>query len=348
MAELLMMRKKEQLISQLSNLHVGPKNAKSSYFPQFNNEAVIGRSILQTRTASVHSRFANDSIITYLYGLVLLANAQKEDMDFIIEIFMNAIKLCQYNWSAWLELARLDIPSTVELYLIEKPSKPVSLTQLKSLCRVHPKWSYINLKLATAYHDVRDFKAASEAFSQVRELDRYCIEGMDCYSNCLYVQERLPELSELAHFWMETNPNACETNIVAGNYFSLKLDHEKAAMFFKRATAIDPSNINGWLLLGHELIELRNPSAALAAYQSAAKIASPRDTRPWYAIGQLFELINQYAFAVYYHNKAIKLDRGDVRIWKALTNCYEKLGRADEARECDKKARLLVPGIGKV
>ena len=127
-----------------------------------------------------------------------------------------------------------------------------------------------------------------------------------------------------------------------GNNYSLKGDHERAAMFFKRATTVDSKNVNAWLLLGHELIELRNPSAAFAAYQKAAQCPSAsNDMRPWYAMGQLFELINQMAFAVFYHNKAIQIQPKDPRVWKALSGCYLKLNRVDESSFCNSKVQAL-------
>lgn len=98
--------------------------------------------------------------------------------------------------------------------------------------------------------------------------------------------------------------------------------------------------MNAWLLLGHELIELRNPSAAFAAYQEATKRA-PRDMRPWYAMGQMFELINQFAFAVFYLNKAAAVDAKDLRVWRALSNCYVKLNRLDESNACVLKIKEI-------
>jgi anaphase-promoting complex subunit 8 len=133
-----------------------------------------------------------------------------------------------------------------------------------------------------------------------------------------------------------------ETNVIVGNLFSLKGDHEKSALYFKRATIVDPQSINAWLLLGHELIELRNPSAAFAAYQHATICpGASRDMRPWYAMGQLFELINQMAFAVFYHNKAIQVNPKDPRVWKALSGCYLKLNRVDESNHCNLKVKGL-------
>lgn len=303
--------------------------------------------------AAVHSKFSNDSIICYLYAVLmrLQGSASTIGSENVRELLVTSIKLNQYNWAAWCELSTFPMSKihddqlklmefyqfyTIERCMREKSSLKQVLVTLQDIHRRYPKWTYISVQLGTVLHDLRQFKDSANIFSSIRTQDKFCISGMDVYSNCLYVNEELSSLSELAHFWIETNPNARETNVVAGNYFSLKGDHEKAALFFKRASAIDPSNTNAWLLLGHELIELRNPSAALAAYKSAIN-SDPKDSRCWYSIGQLFELINQHAFAVYYHSNALELDEKDSRILRALVSCYEKLGRPEESRKCEKR-----------
>jgi len=315
----------------------------------------------EERAASVHSKFSNDSIVCYLYAILLghQNSSSAAGSNHIQELLLTSIKLNQYNWAAWLELSSLEVPAHVddqlklmELYrfysiersMREKSSLKNALATLVDLHKQYPDWTYISVQLGTVLHDVREFKQSASVFSDLCDRDKFSIAGMDVYSNCLYVNEQLSELSDLAHFWIEINPNACETNVMAGNYFSLKSDHEKAALFFKRSTVVDPTNTNAWLLLGHELIELRNPSAALAAYKSAIN-SNPKDPRCWYSIGQLFELINQHAFAVYYHNKALELDPKDSRIVRALACCYEKLGRTDESVKCEKRINEMVRGV---
>ena len=315
----------------------------------------------EEHAASLHSKFSNDSIICFLYALLLRLRESSSPggFDHVQDLLVTAIKLNQYNWAAWLELSCLSIPAHIDdqlklmelyqYYSIEKSTREKSslnetLATLRNLRNQFPDWNYISVKLGTLLHDQREFKESATIFAASRNRDKFSIAGMDVYSNCLYVNEQLSDLSDLAHFWISTNPNACETNVIAGNYFSLKSDHEKASLFFKRATVIDPKNTNAWLLLGHELIELRNPSAALAAYKSAIESDS-NDPRCWYSIGQLFELINQHAFAVYYHNKALEIDATDSRILRALSSCYEKLGRSDEASKCDKKVSEFIKGL---
>jgi len=301
-------------------------------------------------------RFSSDSILTYLRAVVLGTHATPSDSRFVAELLVRSIKLNKWNWAAWLELAQLDEAAAAaeeelshfELFHFFKLEQLRALKKFPQLLRELAilkvrDWSYLDEMEGLSFHEIRDFPRAVECFERIKRKDRFHIGGMDVLSNCLFVLERADALSELAHHWMETNPNAPETNVILGNFFSLKSDHEKAALFFKRATTLCPSNINAWLLLGHELIELRNPSAALAAYQQAARCPGGMcDMRPWYAMGQLFELINQFAFAAYYHNRAVQIDPRDARVWKALSCCYLRLNRPDESNQCAKRAQAAV------
>ncbi len=314
-------------------------------------------SLLSKDAEAVYSRFSNDSIVCYLYGIVMLCSDRSEDQAFGVDLLFASIKFCEHNWASWAELScRPGVSKRVEselaqsqfykFFKIEKyirsnqPQKAIVL--LQKLQAAFPSWDYVTERIGVVHHNMRQFGDAIKAFQEMSSRNKFCIDSMDLYSNCLFLMDQQTELFELASFWLQTCPNRHETNVIAGNYYSLKSEHEKAALYFKRATTANPSDMNAWLLLGHELIELRNPSAALAAYQTAAKLPSAKwDVRPWYSVGQLFELINQHAFGVYYHTRAIEIDSKDVRIWKALGNCFTKLNRSDEALKCQEKVRLL-------
>lgn len=323
-------------------------------------QSLSSLSLLAQHAEAVYSRFSNDSVVCYLYGIVMLSSAEGADQAFGVDLLFASIKFCEHNWASWAELSsrsgvskRVDTDFTqaqfykffkIEKYLkSNQPQKALSL--LLKVQSSLPNWEYVLERVGIAHHNLRQFGDALNAFKTLASRNKFCVDSMDLYSNCLFLMEQQTELFELATFWLNTSPNRYETNVIAGNYFSLKSDHEKAALFFKRATAANPSDMNSWLLLGHELIELRNPSGALAAYQTAAKLPSAKwDVRSWYSMGQLFELMNQHAFAVYYHTKAVEIDSKDVRIWKALGNCFTKLNRSDEALKCHEKVRFLSIG----
>ena len=53
-----------------------------------------------------------------------------------------------------------------------------------------------------------------------------------------------------------------------GNYYSLRSQHEKAALYFQRALKLNPRCLGAWTLMGHEYMEMKNTSAAIQAYRS--------------------------------------------------------------------------------
>jgi len=57
--------------------------------------------------------------------------------------------------------------------------------------------------------------------------------------------------------------------ICAGNYYSLRSQHEKAVLYFQRALKLNPNYLSAWTLMGHEYMELKQTSAAIQAYRQA-------------------------------------------------------------------------------
>ena len=57
--------------------------------------------------------------------------------------------------------------------------------------------------------------------------------------------------------------------ISAGNYYSLRAEHEKAVKYFRRATQLDRTYLSAWTLMGHEYVEMKNSHAAIEAYRRA-------------------------------------------------------------------------------
>merc|ERR1711924_412841 len=83
-------------------------------------------------------------------------------------------------------------------------------------------------------------------------------DDLDVYSNVLYVQEARAELSRLAHAATRCEKYRPETCCVVGNYYSLKAQHERAVLYFRRALRLDRTCLSAWTLMGHEYIEMKN------------------------------------------------------------------------------------------
>ncbi|CAM9799044.1 unnamed protein product, partial [Discosporangium mesarthrocarpum] len=61
-----------------------------------------------------------------------------------------------------------------------------------------------------------DFDQAHEDFKELQRRDPLRIEGLDAYSNILYVKECNAELSNLAHNAIKNHPYRPESNCVIG------------------------------------------------------------------------------------------------------------------------------------
>ena len=77
--------------------------------------------------------------------------------------------------------------------------------------------------------------------------------------------------------------------------------------------------------MGHEYIEMRNETAAIECYRKSIDL-NCRDYRGCYGLGQTYELLQMYCYAIYYYNKVCKLRPYDYRMWMALGSCYQNLG----------------------
>lgn len=67
-------------------------------------------------------------------------------------------------------------------------------------------------------------------FEDLLQQDEFALEGMDTYSNILYMKEDFANLSGLAHKAVLTDKYRPETCCIIGNYYSLKAQHDKVPL----------------------------------------------------------------------------------------------------------------------
>ena len=122
--------------------------------------------------------------------------------------------------------------------------------------------------------------------------------------------------------------------------------------------------------MGHEFVEMKNTPAATQVYRIAVDI-NPNDYRAWYehrntgggglrsavpvscrltshpacygiryGLGQTYELLRMFNYALDYYRKAAALRPFDSRMWCALGGCYEELGRSRDALSCYRRATV--------
>ncbi|SCV73471.1 BQ2448_7397 [Microbotryum intermedium] len=293
-------------------------------------------------------------------------------MDHLVQ----SVKLEPYNWSAWLKLAScLDGPEELEATLHFLPKETPFLfffvhatleihaagenlhEVLNDLDKIFPGASLIEGMRGLIHYHVREFDEATEYFTKLQESDPYRVEEIDIFSNILYVSEKRAELATLAQEYTKMDRSRPEVCCLVGNYYSLRREHEKAILYFRRALKLDRGYLSAWTLMGHEYVEIKNTNAAIASYRRAVgEFASGwenvslckesltplycdgeqtdvnrKDYRAWYGLGQTYELLGEPYSAVNYYQKATALRPFDARMWCALAVCYEKLKRVPDA-----------------
>ena len=279
---------------------------------------------------------AKDGFLTFLHGIVCRESGQPTQAKTLLA---EACRKYPLNWSAWQALIpmlaseeeekALDLPRDhwvytwfVGVFQLEMQKNKESLVTFDSLSNDFPQSKLLLGHVAEAHYNLREFEEAHSIYKDMQEVDPYRVEGMDNYSNVLYVQELFAELSHLAHHLVSTDKYTPETCCVVGNYYSLKSMHNKAVVYFKRALKLNPRYLSAWTLMGHEYVEMKNPAAAIDAYRHAVDI-NPRDYRAWYGLGQTYEILQMPYYALYYYQQAVKLRPDDSRMWCAMGQCYE-------------------------
>lgn len=210
-------------------------------------------------------------------------------------------------------------------------------TQVSELLRIFPHSHFLKTQRALLCYNARDFEEAEVQFDEIIREDPNRLDDMDTYSNILYVMEKRQKLAFLAQLATETDKYRPETCCIVGNYYSLKSEHEKAVIYFRRALTLDRNCLTAWTLMGHEYVEMKNTHAAIEAYRRAVE-ANRKDYRAWYGLGQTYEVLEMHYYALYYYQRAAAIRPYDQRMWQALGNCFENLDRPDEAMKAYKRA----------
>lgn len=292
-----------------------------------------------------------DGYSLYLYGIIL------KKLDLIpvaTEVFIKAVNQEPMLWSAWFELGKI-IPDKNSIFssglpdhwmryfflahtYLEQLNNDESLQLYNSFHTMgFENCTYILAQIALGHHNRRNLNDAIRIFQNILELDPYRLDNLDTYSNLLYVLEMKKELADLAHKVVNIDKYRVETCCVIGNYYSLRSDHAKAVLYFRRALKLNPQFLSAWTLMGHEFMEMKNTNAAIQSYRHAIEINS-RDYRAWYGLGQTYEILKMPNYCLHYYKRAQQLKPNDSRMVIALGEAYEKLEKTENALKCYYKA----------
>ncbi|KAI9880858.1 MAG: Anaphase-promoting complex subunit 23 [Pleopsidium flavum] len=291
--------------------------------------------------------------LEYLYGIVLAKGKNDEEAK---RWLIGSVHLYPYNWGAWLELSELlgsveefnrttpELPQNImtlifHLYTSQELYQSTDQThgQLTELESIFPDSQFLKTQRALLFYHSKDFDEAESVFSTLMHHDPHRIDSLDHYSNILYVMSNRPKLAFLAQLATTTDKFRPETCCVVGNYYSLKSEHEKAVMYFRRALTLDRTFLSAWTLMGHEYIEMKNTHAAIESYRRAVDV-NRKDYRAWYGLGQTYEVLEMHYYALFYYQRAASLRPYDPKMWQAVGSCFNKMGKPVQSIKAHKRA----------
>ncbi|GFZ07788.1 anaphase-promoting complex subunit 8 [Actinidia rufa] len=288
----------------------------------------------------------------FLYGLVL---KEKGSENLARTVLVESLNSYPWNWNAWSELQALctTIETLNSLNLNNHWMKDFflasayqelrmhneSLTKYENLQGTFSFSNYVQAQIAKAQYSLREFEQVEVIFEELLRNDPYRVEDMDMYSNVLYAKECFSALSYLAHRVFMTDKYRPESCCIIGNYYSLKGQHEKSVMYFRRALKLNKNYLSAWTLMGHEYVEMKNTPAAVDAYRRAVDI-NPCDYRacqmilvcglPWLSVTKLNSFICLEEAIKCYRRAANCNDREAIALHQ-LAKLHSELGRLEEA-----------------
>jgi anaphase-promoting complex subunit 8 len=280
--------------------------------------------------------------LEYLYGIAL---AKGKNEKLALDYLFKSVHQNTYNWGAWQELMSLlgtveelngiieRLPQNLMAFIFHVyasqelySSNEQVHTSLSQILAIFPASAFLKTQRALLHYHSKDFDDAEQIFSDLLISDPHRVDHLDNYSNILYVMGMRPKLAFLAQLATSTDKFRPETCCVVGNYYSLKSEHEKAVMYFRRALTLDRTFLSAWTLMGHEFVEMKNTHAAIESYRRAVDV-NRRDYRAWYGLGQTYEFLEMHSYALFYHQRAAALRPYDPKLWMAVGQCFGKVGK---------------------
>ncbi|KAK9479307.1 anaphase promoting complex subunit 8 [Lipomyces japonicus] len=300
----------------------------------------------------------HDPFLLYLYGIVLIKHKCEKQA---IEPLIRSVNIYPFNWGAWLELASCiptidKMPAVLsqiwrqdhimtkifEAFTFQElfQSTDAAFAMLGKLELVLPNFLFLKIQRAMLCYHALEYAESEKLFDFVLNADPHRLDDMDMYSNILYVTEQRAKLAYVAQLASITDKFRPETCCIIANYYSLKSEHEKAVMYYRRALTLNRNCLGAWTLMGHEYVELKNIRAAIESYRCAISVNS-KDVRAWYGLGQAYEVIEMYYYSFFYYQRAAALKPYDHRMWIALASCFEKLQQPTKAIKAYQRALSL-------
>lgn len=187
------------------------------------------------------------------------------------------------------------------------------IAMLQEALKANPKNAVVHVSLGTVYQNDGKYERAIPEFKEAAKLDSTLFRAWaglgESYLNLKQYAEAVEGFKRAAA--LDTASKDLFFNFGLA-YYSLK-DYPNSKKAFQRVVALDPLDGDGWVFIGDNALNLKDDTAALAAYEKAADPS--------------IRLSKETAYAV----------------WQNLCILYTRKNLKDKAEPACKKAQELAP-----
>jgi anaphase-promoting complex subunit 8 len=297
------------------------------------------------------SKESFDCWMFYLLGLIFKMTHDEKKARLA---FVESVQHDPRCWPAWEALA-LIIKEKNEIYTLQLPQTWqfklflgklfTHLNLLRDAVDVYEDLAknplgsvpYLICENAFAVSALQEHGPAITMYELVRKTDPYRIEHMNHYADSLFVRGQIEALYVLGRFFEKSHKYTWQCCQILANYFGLVKQRDRAHSLLITATRLSPRNSLLWVALGHECVELKNPTDAVSAYRKAIAI-DPENYQAYYAMGQIYEIFGFPDFALRFFEEAHRCRPSDSRMLVAMGVGFTQLRRFKDAENAFTKA----------
>ncbi|KAI5132861.1 anaphase-promoting complex subunit 8 [Nematocida ausubeli] len=162
--------------------------------------------------------------------------------------------------------------------------------------------------------------------------------NFDQFSNILYSLKDTERLASLLFRVFDRFGNLPVYHYVSGNLLALKGDHVGSIEEFQQILhdeCLGEFDI-AYIFVAQEYFHLKDTCSAIKACNLALK-KNYNDYRVWLCMAQIYFSIEMHEYALHFYRKCAELSPSTCIVYEGLGQCFDKLGRVEEALRCYRK-----------
>ncbi|KAK5170300.1 anaphase-promoting complex subunit cdc27 [Saxophila tyrrhenica] len=233
-------------------------------------------------------------------------------------------------------------PLATATYSLSRSDTPTTLRTLRSLPTAQRETPFALALLAKAHYESADYKSSEETFAKLFKLQPTRTQDMEVYSTVLWHLKKDAQLAFLCHLLRDSDQNAPQTWVAAGNAFSLSREHDAAIGAFRRAVQVDSGFAYAWTLMGHEFIANEDFTSAVSAFRHAVSV-DRRGYGGWYGLGKCAERVGNLEDAERHYRIASSLNPSNSTLLVCIGVILDRRHQARAALTLYTKALELSP-----